>query len=254
MKNLAGVLTTQAVYHEAHAKGPGLYARMKVFADHAQIVEEKAAHVGMSIRASGIAEARTMREGVPVLKELTSAESVDVVTRAGAGGMILTESARAAEKEEVTMTEEAIQKLVESAVTKATDPLRERALRGDAVVEANRILKPLALREAGKQMALDNVIAKGLPRKDGELDVKVFEDLLMAEAKRVAEVIGGGGVHGRGSGIGLVEKPKTDEERLAEAKRNADLAKLDEDEAISIYESIGLDKTVAKFAAKGRAA
>jgi hypothetical protein len=94
VKNLAGVLTTSAVYNEAGASGPGLYARMKVFADHAQTVEEKAPHVGMSIRASGIAESGKSKDGLPVLKELTSAESVDVVTKAGAGGMILQEGAR----------------------------------------------------------------------------------------------------------------------------------------------------------------
>ena len=85
--------TTAATYHEAHAKGPGLYARMKVFADHGQLVEEKAAHVGMSIRAEGKAESGQKRDGLPVLTHLLSAESVDVVTRAGAGGMILTQSA-----------------------------------------------------------------------------------------------------------------------------------------------------------------
>ena len=86
VRNLAGVLTTAATYHENHAKGPGLYGRMKVFQDHAQIVEEKAAHVGMSIRASGVAESGKRQDGLPVLKQLTGAESVDVVTRAGAGG------------------------------------------------------------------------------------------------------------------------------------------------------------------------
>ena len=74
VKNLAGVLTTDASYNESHAKGPGLYARMKVFADHAQTVEAKAPHVGMSIRASGKAESRQTKEGLPVLTELTSAE------------------------------------------------------------------------------------------------------------------------------------------------------------------------------------
>ena len=69
VRNLAGVLTTAAEYREAHAKGPGLYARMKVFADHATTVEEKAPHVGMSIRASGVAESGgKLREGVPVLE------------------------------------------------------------------------------------------------------------------------------------------------------------------------------------------
>ena len=83
VKNLAGVLTGNAYYLESHAKGPGLYGRMKVFADHRQLVEEKAAHVGMSIRAAVWREANKQHDGLPILKELTSAESVDVVTRSG---------------------------------------------------------------------------------------------------------------------------------------------------------------------------
>src|SRR5208337_2919337 len=126
VKNLAGVLTTDAAYNESHTKGPGLYARMKVFADHAQTVEAKAPHVGMSIRASGKAESRQTKEGLPVLTELTSAESVDVVTRAGAGGMILSESAavnnNAANLEVENMTAADVQKLVEAGVRKATLP------------------------------------------------------------------------------------------------------------------------------------
>ncbi len=106
VRNLAGVLTSNAVYHESHTKGPGLYGRIKVFADHAQMVEEKAAHVGLSIRASGIAESGAGRDGVPILKSLTAAHSIDVVTRAGAGGMILTEADRVKGATQMTMTNE----------------------------------------------------------------------------------------------------------------------------------------------------
>src|ERR1039457_2876617 len=42
VKNLAGVLTTNAYYSDNHKMGEGLYGRMKVFSDHAQTVEEKA--------------------------------------------------------------------------------------------------------------------------------------------------------------------------------------------------------------------
>ena len=97
VEDLAGVLTTDAQYRESHAKGPGLYARMKVFADHGQMVEEKAPYLGMSIRANGTAVKEggriVTKEGVPVLSSLTSRKSVDVVTEPGAGGMILMESA-----------------------------------------------------------------------------------------------------------------------------------------------------------------
>ena len=99
VNSLAGVLTTDAVWKESAPKGPGLYASMKVFADHASTVAEKAKHVGMSIRAYGtqaISEGkRLMREGVPVLGSFIAPKSVDIVARAGAGGLILTESAKA---------------------------------------------------------------------------------------------------------------------------------------------------------------
>lgn len=96
VNNLAGVLTTKAEYQEAGPKGPGLYARMKVFADHAQTVAEKAVHVGMSIRAYGsqLIEGgkKMVREGVPVIGSFKASKSVDIVAQAGAGGLILTES------------------------------------------------------------------------------------------------------------------------------------------------------------------
>jgi hypothetical protein len=249
VKNLAGVLSSDAVYHESHAKGPGLYARMKVFQDHAQTVEEKAPHVGMSIRASGFPESGAKRDGVPVLKSLTSAESVDVVTRAGAGGMILSESART-NSQEVEMTEADVTKLVESAVAKATSPLRERAVKGDAIVVANRVLAPLALNEAAKQMVVENVLRGSVPLKEGELDEIKFTELVTAEAKRVGAVIAQVlpfGVRGMG-----VADPAPVDQKVREAHIQA--AKDEEAEAVRIYESLGLSKNAAAAAAKGRAA
>jgi hypothetical protein len=257
--NLAGVLTTTAVYHENHAKGPGLYGRMKVFADHAQMVEEKAAHVGMSIRASGIAESGKMRDGVPVLKELTGAESVDVVTRAGAGGMILTESAKpdnpntggAAE-----MDAAEVAKLVEAAVKAALAPviaqqvpLTERALRGDAREAATKILQGVTLHEAAKGMVIDTVL-QSIPQKDGALDEAKFAEAVNAEVKRLGAVIAASTGSGRVVGMGSASV----EIKPEEAARRAAAAKADEEEAVSIFESLGLPKDAATFAAKGRAA
>jgi hypothetical protein len=245
VKNLAGVLSSNAVYHEAHAKGPGLYARMKVFQDHAQTVEEKAPHVGMSIRASGVAESGKTREGRPVLKELTSAESVDVVTRAGAGGMILSESA--ANPQEVEMTEADVKRLVESAVTAATSPLRERAVKGDAIVAANRVLAPLALSEAAKQFVIENVLRGSLPLKEGDLDEAKLGELVTAEAKRVGAVLGQSGVRGMGVAEPVVIDPKLREAQLQSEKD-------EEANSVLIFESLGMPSDAAKLAAKGRAA
>jgi hypothetical protein len=270
--NLAGVLTIGAVYHESHVKGPGLYGRMKVFADHAQMVEEKAAHVGMSIRASGIAEAGRMKDGVPVLKELTGAESVDVVTRAGAGGMILTEAAKSVidqiaqqqiDRQRVIeaaksanpntggspeMDEATVQKLIEAAVKTAQAPLLERAIRGDARETATKILAGVTLHEAAKALVIQSVI-RDIPVKDGALDETTFTESVNAEAKRIGAVIAAATGSGKVTGMGTAPVIDAKEsERLAEANKRY------EDEAISVFESLGLPKDAATFAAKGRAA
>lgn len=265
VKNLAGVLASDAVYHESHPKGPGLYASMKVFADHAQTVEEKAPHVGMSIRASGIAESGTRKGGLPVLKELTHAESVDVVTRAGAGGMILSESARDANLKEAEMTAEEITKLVESTVTKAVtetraafekpvSELQRRALRGDALVEAQRILSDCSLVEASKARVVEACLSN-IPEKDGAIDAEKLKALVEAEAKRegayVASLTGSGRVFGMGASA-LVE---SDPVKAREARKLAEAdAKEELDNDVAIFESLGMPKEAATFAAKGRAA
>jgi hypothetical protein len=254
IRNLAGVLTTAAEYRESHPKGEGLYARMKVFADHAQTVEEKAPHVGMSIRASGIAESGKMRDGVPVLKALTHAESVDVVTRAGAGGMILTESARAGSaslKEADEMTAEEAKKLIDTAVAEATRPLRERAIQGDARAEAARLLESATLPHVAKQRIIERAVVT-LPRDAaGELDTAKFREAVVAEAKAegeyLAQVTGSGRVFGMGAGAPIAIDAK-------EAERQAAADRASEADAVSIFESLGMPKDAAQLAAKGRAA
>lgn len=245
VRNLAGVLSSTAVYHENHAKGPGLYGRMKVFQDHAQLVEEKAAHVGMSIRASGLAESGKSHEGLPVLKELTGAESVDVVTRAGAGGMILTESARTQEVSGMDATElKALQESVKAA-NDANAKLLERALKGDAREEAARILAGISLHEAAKSLVIENVL-RDIPQKDGVLDTVKWTEAVNAEAKRVGAVVsaatGSGQVNGMGAGAPIVPVTETrkPEEILAHA--------------VKTFQRMGLSEAAAKRAALGRVA
>lgn len=90
VNNLVGVLESDAEYVE----GEGLYADLKIFEDSKAWLKERAPYVGLSIRAGGIVEEG--EDGFPVLKQFTEALSVDVVTRAGAGGKFvsLEESAK----------------------------------------------------------------------------------------------------------------------------------------------------------------
>jgi rubrerythrin len=202
VKNLAGVLTEAAHYESAGSQGPGLYGRMKVFADHAQTVEEKAPYVGMSIRAYGEAEKGKQIDGLPVLKSLTAAESVDVVTRAGAGGMILQEAARAAESNNggaVDMTTDEVKRLIEA----ETAGLRKRAIAGDAIQEATRLLKTYpSLPEVTKERILESVIADVPVTDKRELDMKKLAEAVKHAAQREGEylstVTGGGRVTGMG--------------------------------------------------------
>ncbi len=232
VKNLAGVLSTAAVYNESHAKGPGLYARMKVFADHAQTVEEKAPHVGMSIRASGIAESGTKKDGLPVLKELTSAESVDVVTKAGAGGMILTEAAKT-NSQEGEMTLQEAQALIAKETAKATAPLLERAIRADAKDEAMSVLETSKLPDATKKKIVEASL-KQIPTKDGALDVEKFRAIVVAEAKSESEylalVVGAGRVVGMGPSFAAAEVVDPEKVREAQKQQRKEAKRLKESE------------------------
>lgn len=93
VRDLAGKITSTPVY-----EADGLYADVEFYPHVAPIIEAMWEDVGMSIRASGTAESgeRDGRTG-PIITSLTEGVSVDVVTRAGAGGKLvaLLESARA---------------------------------------------------------------------------------------------------------------------------------------------------------------
>lgn len=218
VKNLAGVLTSDAVYHESHAKGPGLYSRMKVFADHGQLVEEKAPHVGMSIRASGDALVENgqvvRKEGRKVLGKLTSAESVDVVTRAGAGGMILTESAQ-------TRTQEASMDAEEKLLLQR---LVEKDIRREAIELGARSLEGVSLNESAKMYIIETVIDRGVPKAAGALDTTKFTEAITNEAKRFGGAIGAGPrVTGMGAApaVVLTEAQRADQKAAIEAEESS---------------------------------
>jgi hypothetical protein len=89
VRDLAGY-TLGAAQFEEGPDGRGLFAVFQSFPNWSELVEAWKDHVGMSIRALGL-----MDENGHVT-ELIRGESVDIVTRAGAGGRLvaMTESAR----------------------------------------------------------------------------------------------------------------------------------------------------------------
>lgn len=285
VKDWGAVLESDAVWHDNHAQGPGLYGRIKPFSDFAGLIDEKGPYAGVSIRANGSAVMESgkpkLRDGVPILKELTAAEGVDMVTRAGAGGMFLRESARTDQTNtegQVEMTEAEkteVQKLIEAAVgtavTAATTPLKERALRGDATVAGMRALKGVSLSESQKDYIVANVLRDPIPNNAGVLDEVKLGELIMGEARRFGATLPNGS---KVTGLGAVsaEEAKkmacktcdgkgedsdgedcedcggTGKMKPKESRRKA----APDTEAIELFEALGMDKNQAARAARGR--
>lgn len=90
VRDLVGVFTSDAQWDESLQ---GLTADYQVFSPFRPLFEEMAPYVGLSIRGGGEVE---IRNGKRVITSLEAISSVDVVTRAGRGGKVLSllESAR----------------------------------------------------------------------------------------------------------------------------------------------------------------
>lgn len=127
VRDLAGKIASIPVYEADNPEGEGLYAEVQAYSWAGPIMAEMADDVGMSIRAEATASTGTrMGRRGPVVESLTKGISVDVVTKAGAGGKLLSliESAHDNPEIEVVTAE------VEIDETAASD--FERSLR-DAV-------------------------------------------------------------------------------------------------------------------------
>jgi hypothetical protein len=96
VRDLAGKIATQPVYDRT-AQVPGLYADVDVFPHYAPVIESMADDIGLSIRAGGRVEQGQAAGRIgPIVTSLDEGRSVDFVTKAGAGGKLvsLLESAR----------------------------------------------------------------------------------------------------------------------------------------------------------------
>jgi hypothetical protein len=272
VKDWAAVLGKDAYWLDSGPRGPGLYSEVKPFSDHAVTLKEKGPYAAVSIAAYGEPllgpnGKPVMREGKTVLARLTSADGVDMVTRAGAGGMFLSEAARSANpnnnSEENEMDAAEFKKLQESLTLREANEKRllERAIRGDARELAAATLKPISLHESGKALVLEHVLGtveapRPLPLTEaGELDSKKFLEALDAEAKRVGAVIaqatGSGNVRGMGTAPAAAVDVKVQE--AADAAR-ADKAKRLRESSVKAYMDIGLPRAAAEAAADRGAA
>lgn len=255
VKDWGAVLSQDAVWMQEGPAGAGLYSEVKPFSDHALTIAEKGPYAGVSIAAWGDPvrenDKIVTREGVPLLARLTSADGVDMVTRAGCGGMFLTEAARSAnpndggdpmDAAQITKLQEAVQ-----AQAASNAKLLERALRGDAREEAVRILKGSTLIEAAKERVIDTVLRETIPQTEGVLDVAKFtlavNEAAKVEGAYVAGLTGNGGVRGLGAPAPVVPINEND---AANAKANREQRLK---ESIQSFRNMGMPEEAAKRAA-----
>jgi len=208
VKDLAGRLTSDAYWQENGAAGPGLYADAEVFAPFRDVLDEIAPHIGVSIRAAGrISEGERDGRSGRIVEELVQAESVDWVTRAGAGGQVVTimESARNAQHplnqaviagiregarqvvattKEPTMTDQVneLQEARNEIATLRTELSRLSGLRllDEARSTATALLATVDLPAFAKRRILESVSADPA-EKDGTLDKDALKGAVEAQ-------------------------------------------------------------------------
>jgi hypothetical protein len=234
VKDLAGSLTGPAVWNENGAAGPGLYAPVKFIDSVAPHINAIAAISGMSIRASGTAGVREVDgKKVRSIESIDSAHSIDVVTRAGAGGKVLDliESARSGTKpheqertNDVELTE-AVAKIADLEARNATIDqelarLRETNIIRDAHAIVKESLSGVALPGVTRQR-LSAALAANPPIKEGSLDKDALTTKIAAavtaELEYLAEASGVGLVRGMGGGSANDTDPKAELAALFEA-------------------------------------
>lgn len=160
IRDLGGSLVTTPVYEKGGEDGPGLYSDIKFLPHVEPIIEALFNIVGMSVRASGEGRVGEVegKKGL-IFESLMDGDSVDVVTKAGAGGKLirLMESARNERKEEEKM---GMVQIEEAEVT----GLREKASKLSVTeAELSKIQKEL---EEAKE---------GLSKVTGERDTALRE-------------------------------------------------------------------------------
>ena len=239
LQNLAAVLASDAQWMENGKAGPGLYATAKVFGDHAASIAERGKHIGVSIRAMGMAKTGEAegRKGA-IIEAITVGKSVDFVTLPGAGGAVLTESrtviqppAQESISEGSTMTEQEQKELSEAKAETAR--LREALLLREAADFVTATLATAKLPDLTKQRLAES-LSKSPSVKDGALDKDAFKAVIDEAVKAEAEYLAKIG-NGRIVGMGGSEAPAFNEATLVES-----------------FKALGMSDTGAKLAAQGR--
>jgi len=274
IKDLAAVTISDPVYQENGIKGPGLYAKATVMPQYKEAIRALAPHIGVSIRAAGAfkeGEADGRKGRVITKINPSPRNSIDFVTKAGAGGQVIAimESLRQTEEPAVVSSEqqeshddtlhqeaegmdlkEAQEQItaLESDLKEANDKNLEESARADraegalAILEAQgqarKAMENISLPAAAKTRVVTKVSADP-PMKEGKLDVEKLTEAVEAEAKLEADYLESLGVTGKVTDQGAASSESGD----AEVKESL---------ASGIGSFFNLSDDAAKRAANGR--
>ncbi len=253
LEDLASVTVTPAKWDDNGPKGPGAYAEAKVFSDYAGQIEEKAPYMGVSIRAYGKTRVGKVegREG-KIVESLVFGKSIDYVTTAGAGGEILTESARPpVTREGEQMDEAVLQTLRESIAAKDAELVKqgltiarinERELLREASAYVTGQLTTVRLPDVTKKRLTESLAANPPAKEDGTLDKVKFATIITesvtVETAYLAEVTGSGNIRGMGATAPPVSEALTGDKLDEVINKN--------------FRGMGMSESAARVAASGR--
>jgi hypothetical protein len=259
VKDLAGVLETDARWDAKGPAGPGLYADARPLNGFGEALDSIAPHIGVSIRSLGtVADGEAEGRSGKLITSLVAAKSVDYVTHAGAGGAVLTllESARGrrtsatspggTQVPEISEQEAKTLREAMAGLERQNDELKqmiarqnEAILLRDARDLIGQVLAEVEMHDFVRERLVEELIKRPVI-KDGALDreatTQVVREAIKRELTYLAQASGTGQIKGMGSGGGV--SPQWQEQ--SEKKLAAGLGRL------------GLSESAATTAARGR--
>ncbi len=232
LEALAGVLESDAAWRDDGPAGPGVYATAKVRDPFRGAIEDMRDWIGVSVRAMVSKEGEDITQVHP-----GPINSVDFVTKPGAGGKVL-EAFEAAgrgpqqptqqtKQKEKPMEKEQLRELIGEAMQpfsdrleklegavgtsqKATESLARRMTAAEVRDAARALVKEADIPEAAKVRVVESISASPKLDANGALDQQAFQtqaqEAIKAETDYIA-ALGGGKVEGMGGGA-----PETAEE------------------------------------------
>lgn len=266
LSKLASVLVGDAYYKEDHPMGEGLYASAKVFSDYKDAIVEKGPHIGVSIRGQGKPLQGTAegRSGT-IISEIVHGRSVDYVTRPGAGGAVLLESANVGiikestevvDQSEFDALKETVTKLSEALTAKDAEITTLKASEQDnkiyrIMTEAGNIVRTRVnaaneLPDVAKPRLIESLVRNPPINEAGSLDIEKLNTQIdegIKEATAYVQSIVAAVVPVRPAiyGMGITESDDS-RKKLSEATNDLE----------SVFKDLGMSDSGAKLAAIGR--